>query len=158
MKRANCSRYCRLIRMRGRQRHRVPVRSQAKQQVLNGGWLGQERVVASVELDDGAGLAGEVALQPRWRALVLGADEIGRGHLLPGRRTYGLCRHVHALPRELVCSLGLGVGVAVLQERLHEELRADTERAAVRVDVEERGGCAIAEVGEALPDLGGGAG
>jgi hypothetical protein len=65
-------------------------------------------VVASVKLDDSAGLAGEVALQSRWCAFVLSADEIGRGHLLPGRGTYGLCRHVHALPRELVCSLGLG--------------------------------------------------
>lgn len=31
------------------------MRSQAQEQVLNGGGLGQERVVASVELDDGAG-------------------------------------------------------------------------------------------------------
>ena len=116
--------------------------------------MGQERVVASVQLDDSAGLAGELALQSRWCAFVLDADEIGRGHQLPGRRTYGLCRHVRALPRELVCSLGLGVGVAVLQERLHEELRADTERASVRVYVEERGGCAVPEVGEALPHLG----
>jgi hypothetical protein len=58
-------------------------RHRLSSKVLNGGWLGQERVVASVELDDGVGLAGEVALQSRWCALVLGADEIGRGHLLP---------------------------------------------------------------------------
>jgi len=42
-----------------------PSRSQAQQQVLHGGWLGQERVVAGVEFDDGAGLAGELALKPR---------------------------------------------------------------------------------------------
>jgi len=43
---------------------RTTVRSEAQQQVLNCGWLGQGRVMASVELDDGAGFLGEIALLP----------------------------------------------------------------------------------------------
>ena len=81
-------------------------------------------------------------------------DEIGRGHLLPGRRADGLSRDVQALPREPVSSLGLGVGVAVLEERLREGRRANTERAAHRVDVEKRGGGAVTEVGQDLSDVG----
>ena len=100
----------------------APMRLQAEHQVPHRGWLGQERVVAGVEFNDGAGLAGEVALPPRWGAPVLGADQVGRGHLPPGRRTDGLSGHLHALPRQPVRGLGLGDGVAILQERLHQKL------------------------------------
>ena len=48
----------------------------------------------------------------------------------------------------------LDLRIAVLQERLGQGVRADGERAALGVDVEERGGLLAAERGEALPDLG----
>jgi len=56
-----------------------------------------------------------------------------------------------AHPEHLLArGLRLNSGVTVLQECLHQKLRTDTERAGVGVDVQEGGGCAITEVGQAL--------
>ena len=59
-----------------------------------------------------------------------------------------------ALTGRLVRGLSLDLRIAVLQERLGQGVRADGERAALGIDVEERGGLLAAERGEALPDLG----
>jgi hypothetical protein len=66
-----------------------PVRqwapSQREDQVADGGRLGEEGVVAGVEFHDAARPTGELALQLGGGALVLCADEVRRGHALPGR-------------------------------------------------------------------------
>jgi hypothetical protein len=62
---------------------RVP--SQPEDQIADGGRFGQKGVVAGVDLHDAARLQGKLALQIGGSAAVLGADEVGRGHLLPGR-------------------------------------------------------------------------
>jgi len=59
--------------------------SQPEDQVAYGGGLGEERVVAGFELHYPARPAGVLALHLGWGASVLGADEIGRGHVSPGR-------------------------------------------------------------------------
>ena len=58
--------------------------------------------MAGVELDDAAGPAGELALQPRRGAPVLSAADVRRGHLLPCGRLDRLPGHLHALPGEVV--------------------------------------------------------
>ena len=50
-----------------------------------GGGLGEEGVVAGVEFHDVARPTGELALQLGGGALVLCAEEVCRGHVLPGR-------------------------------------------------------------------------
>jgi len=100
----------------------------------------------------------ELPLQPRRRPPVLGAYEVGRWSSLPGGRSYGLGRDLHALPSQprRRLRLRLDVTVAVLQERLHEQFGTDAERACLQVDVEERRRSAVAvtELGQALPRLG----
>ena len=59
--------------------------SQREDQVAYGGGLGEEGVVAGVELHDTARPTGELALQLGGGAPVLCADEVRRGHVLPGR-------------------------------------------------------------------------
>lgn len=64
--------------------------SQTQHQVADGGRPGQERVVAGVELHDGACTTGELALELGGGALVLRAYKVRRSHLLPGRRLHRL--------------------------------------------------------------------
>jgi hypothetical protein len=59
--------------------------SQREDQLADGGGLGEEGVVAGVEFHDAARPTGERALQLGGGALVLCADEVRRGHVLPGR-------------------------------------------------------------------------
>lgn len=59
--------------------------SQPDDQVADGGGLGEEWVVAGVEFHDAGCSTGELALQVGWGAPVLRADEVRRGHKLPGR-------------------------------------------------------------------------
>ena len=72
----------------------------------------------------------------------------------PRRRPHRLPDDRQALPGRPVHGLPLDLRIAVLEERLGESLRPDGERAALGIDVEERGGLLAAERGEALPDLG----
>jgi len=126
---------------------------QAQQQVTDRPRLRRERVVTGRDLHDVAGAAGELALPHRRGALVLRADEVRRGHLLPRRRAHGLLGDLYALPRQPGPRLRLHVRVAVLQERLDEQLGADAERSSDGVDVQERRGLLAAERRQALPDL-----
>ena len=59
--------------------------SQPDDQVADLGGLGEEWVVAGVEFHDAGCSTGELALQVGRGALVLRADEVRRGHVLPGR-------------------------------------------------------------------------
>ena len=59
--------------------------SQLEDQVADGGGLGEEGVVAGVELHDAVRPTGEPALGLGGGALVLCADEVRRRHILPGR-------------------------------------------------------------------------
>src|SRR3954452_22092051 len=59
--------------------------SQPDDQVSDLGGLGEEWVVAGVEFHDAGCSTGELALPVGGGALVLRADEIRRGHVLPGR-------------------------------------------------------------------------
>jgi hypothetical protein len=95
--------------------------------------------MARVELDDTAGPAGELALQPGRGARVLGAHEVCRGDVVPGSRPNRLPGHLHVLNGEMIRRLGLDVGVAVLQECVHQQLGANLERPGVEVDVEGNG-------------------
>jgi len=111
-------------------------RSQAKQQF----WtrlVGQERVVASVKLDDSAGLAARSRCN-RWCAFVLSADEIGRGTCCQAAAPTAVPSRARFAARAcLQPGLVSGHSLAGTSPR---ELRADTKSAAVRVDVEERAG------------------
>ena len=59
--------------------------SQRDDQVADLGGLGEEWVVAGVELHDACCSTGELALQVGRGAPVLRADEVRRAHVLPGR-------------------------------------------------------------------------
>ena len=59
--------------------------SQPDDQVADRGGLGEEWVVAGVEFHDAGCSTGELALQVGRGAPVLRADEVRRGHVLPGR-------------------------------------------------------------------------
>jgi hypothetical protein len=59
--------------------------SQPDDQVADGGGLGEEWVVAGVEFHNAGCSTGELALQIGRGALVLRADEVRRGYVLPGR-------------------------------------------------------------------------
>lgn len=89
--------------------------------------------------DDVVGPASKLALPLRGGVPVLGIHEVGRGHLLPGGRPDRLPGHLHALPSEVVCRLRLDLGVAIPEERVHQQLGVDPEGAGVGIDVEERG-------------------
>ncbi|MDF3050879.1 MAG: TetR family transcriptional regulator [Pseudonocardia sp.] len=60
-----------------------------------------ERVMARVELNDTAGPACELALQPGRGARVLGAHEVRRGNVVPGSRSNRLPGHLHTLTGEM---------------------------------------------------------
>ena len=110
--------------------------------------------MAGVKFHDAACPTGELTLQVEGRAAVLDADQVRRGHVLPSRCMHRLLEDRQALPSCLVRGLSLGIRIAVLEERLGQGVRPDGERAALGIDVEERGGLLAAERGEALPDLG----
>ena len=59
--------------------------SQRDDQVADLGGLGEEWVVAGVEFHDAGCSTGELALQVGRGAPVLRADQVRRGHVLPGR-------------------------------------------------------------------------
>jgi hypothetical protein len=111
-------------------------------------------VVAGVEFHDAGCSVRELALQVGGGALVLRADEVRRGHVLPGHRLHRLLEDRQALPGRLVHGLSLDLWIAVLQERLGQGLGPDGERPVLGINVEERRGRLPAERGEALPDLG----
>ena len=75
----------RRVRVRGALGRRCRAPSQPEDQVADGGGLGEERVVAGVEFHDAGCSTGELALPVGRGALVLRADEVRRGHVLPGR-------------------------------------------------------------------------
>jgi len=108
---------------------------QAQQQVPGCFRLGQERVVAGLDLDDAAGAAGKLSLPLGRGAPVLATDEVRRGHVLPGGRAYRLLGDLQALPRQPVPRLRLHFQVAVLQERLGEQFGTHAEGPGVRVGV-----------------------
>ena len=106
-----------------------------------------------VELHDVACPAGELALQLGGGTPVLGAHEVGRGHLLPGRRLHRLLEDRQALPRRFPRGLSLDLGTAVLKERLGQGVQPDGERTAVGINVEKRSRLLAAKRGKALPDF-----
>jgi hypothetical protein len=59
--------------------------SQPDDQVADLGGLGEEWVMAGIEFHDAGCSTGELALSVGRGALVLRADEVRRGHVLPGR-------------------------------------------------------------------------
>jgi hypothetical protein len=59
--------------------------SQSDDQVTDDGGLGEEWVVARVEFLDAGCPTGELALPVGGGAAVLRTDEVGRGHVVPGR-------------------------------------------------------------------------
>lgn len=59
--------------------------SQPHDKVADGGGAGEEWVVAGVEFHDAGCSTRELALKVGRRALVLNADEVCRGHVLPSR-------------------------------------------------------------------------
>src|SRR4051794_17800793 len=102
-------------------------------------------MVAGVELDDPGRPRRERALPVGWGALVLRADQVGGGHVVPGRFPHGLLEDSEALPCGPAGGLALGLRIAVLQERLSQGVGPYGEGAAFRIDVEERCGRVAAE-------------
>lgn len=110
--------------------------------------------MTGVELHDVACSGGELALPFGGSAPVLGADQVGRVHVSPGRRLHRLREDRQALTGGLVRGLSLDLRVAVVQEGLGHGVWPDGECAAFGIDLEKRSGLVAAERGEAFPDLG----
>src|SRR6185369_1831625 len=85
--------------------------SQRDDQVADLGGLGEEWVVAGVEFHDAGCSTGELALPVGRGAPVFRADEVRRGHLLPGRKLHRLLEHRQALPGRLVHGLSLDLRI-----------------------------------------------
>ena len=106
--------------------------SQAEDQIAHGRRLGEERVVAGVQFHHIARATCELALAVGGGASVVGADEVGRGQLLPGRGADRRREDRQALPGRLLGGCSLDLRIAVLEEGLGEGLRADGEGADSR--------------------------
>ena len=71
-------------------------------------------MVAGVEFHDAVCPTGELALQVDGRTAVLGADQVRRGQVLPGR-----CLHLLLKDSQAVCApTGTGVNIIVTQLRV----------------------------------------
>ncbi len=88
--------------------------SEAQHQFTDRRRLRQERVVDGAEFDGVAGSTGELALPLGVRAPVLGADEVRRGRVVPGRLLHRLFEDGQALLGRLVEGLALDLGIAVV--------------------------------------------